>query len=112
MPVMPFFQIHTHLILKERIIFKPSLIHIWTFFFQMQGRGNLYLVYFGSLLFPRFRLLSVLVVVVVTLVVYITGMALKTGVLETHLPDIVETENFPHLLILTQKHCKKYLAGN
>ena len=37
----------------------------------------------------KFRLVSVLVVVVV--VVYLTGMALKTGVLETQLPDIVET---------------------
>ena len=54
-------------------------VTICTFFFHMHGRGSLYLVYFGSLLSPRFRLVSVLVVVVV--VVYLTGMALKTCVL-------------------------------
>ena len=66
----------------------------------MHGRGSFYLVYFESLLFPRFKPVSVLVIVLVVVVVYLTGMALKTGVLETQLPD-----TDPEAL-------QKYLTGN
>ena len=44
-------------------------MHNLDFFFEMHGRGSDYLVYFGSLLLPRFRLVSDLVEVVVVVVV-------------------------------------------
>ena len=71
-------------------IFKPSLMHILEVFRSDAWSGKSVSCILWELTLPQIRLVSVLVVVVFV-VVYLTGMALKTGVLETHLTDIVGT---------------------